>query len=42
MGGHKKIERMKELDRKRRRRKKSLKLRAKQLMQQSKSTQKTK
>jgi len=34
MGGHKKIERMKELDRKRRRRKKNLKLRAKQLRQQ--------
>ena len=30
MGGHKKIERTKELDRKRRRRKKSLKLRAKE------------
>jgi len=42
MGGHKKIERMKELDRKRRRRKKSLRLRAKQLMQQSKPAHKTK
>jgi hypothetical protein len=42
MGGHKKIERMKELDRKRRRRKKNLKLRAKQLRQQPKSTQKSK
>ncbi len=42
MGGHKKIERMKELDRKRRRRKKSLKTRAKQRMQQSKPAQKTK
>jgi hypothetical protein len=30
MGGHKKIERKKELDRRRRRRKKSLKLRAKE------------
>jgi len=42
MGGHKKIERKKELDRKRRRRKKSLKLRAKQLRQQPKLTQKSK
>jgi hypothetical protein len=33
MGGHKKIERKKELDRKRRRRKKSLKLRAKEQVQ---------
>ncbi|HVO66629.1 MAG TPA: hypothetical protein VMT12_09110 [Syntrophales bacterium] len=42
MGGHKKIERMKELDRKRRRRKKSLRLRAKQLIKQSKPAQKAK
>jgi len=42
MGGHKKIERMKELDRKRRRRKKNLKMRAKQRLQQSKPAQKTK
>ncbi len=42
MGGHKKIERIKELDRKRKRRKKSLKLRAKELLQQSKPAGKTK
>jgi hypothetical protein len=42
MGGHKKIERKKELDRKRKRRKKSLKLRAKELQQQSKPASKVK
>ncbi len=42
MGGHKKIERKKELDRKRARRKKSLKLRAKQLREQSKPAHKGK
>ncbi|MCX5846106.1 MAG: hypothetical protein NTW12_07080 [Deltaproteobacteria bacterium] len=42
MGGHKKSARRKELDRKRSRRKKSLKLRAKQRLQQSKSVPKTK
>lgn len=42
MGKHKKIERRKELDRKRRRRKKSLKLRAKQLLEQAKSQRKVK
>jgi len=41
MGGHKKIERKKELDRRRRRRKKSLKLRAKE-QARSKPVQKAK
>lgn len=42
MGGHKKIERKKELDRKRKRRKKNLKLRAKELLHQSKPASKAK
>jgi hypothetical protein len=42
MGGHKKIERKKELDRQRRRRKKNLKLRAKELLQQTKPASKSK
>ena len=42
MGGHKKIERKKELDRQRRRRKKNLKLRAKERLQQTKPASKSK